>query len=117
MKQSENVRYEDALTQLGKKIATTRLYLGFTQEELATQANIGKRTLERIENGEPSQTLNILKILKVLRLDQNFFEIFPEPEISPMAYLHGKRKLPKRIRKPTTAQEAAETAWKWGDEI
>lgn len=107
---------ETELTQLGKKIATTRLYLGYTQEELATQANIGKRTLERIENGEASQTSNILKILKVLHLDQNFLEIFPEPEISPMAYLHGKRKLPQRVRKTTTAQEVAEPTWKWGDE-
>lgn len=57
---------------IAKKISETRKIKGFTQEELAEQAKINLRTIQRIENAESEprgKTLNL--ICTVLEIDVN----------------------------------------------
>lgn len=55
---------------IAKKISETRKIIGLTQEELAEQAKINLRTIQRIENSESEprgKTLNL--ICDVLEID------------------------------------------------
>ena len=46
---------EAALAELGLRLAQRRIQLGQTQDELATEAGVSKRTVERLEAGESTQ--------------------------------------------------------------
>ncbi|WP_127845503.1 helix-turn-helix domain-containing protein [Psychroflexus aestuariivivens] len=55
---------------IGKKISETRKIKGFTQEELAEQAKINLRTIQRIENSESEPRGKTLKLIcEVLGID------------------------------------------------
>jgi len=54
---------------LGEKVASIRKEKGFTQEELARTADIGRATLSRLENGEVSPRYETLeKVAKALQV-------------------------------------------------
>lgn len=54
---------------LGEKVASIRKDKGFTQEELARTADIGRATLSRLENGEVSPRYETLKkVAKALQV-------------------------------------------------
>ena len=55
MKISTLLADEAILTEMGARIARRRLDLQLTQAELAEQAGVAKRTLERIEAGASAQ--------------------------------------------------------------
>ncbi|MDP6037110.1 MAG: helix-turn-helix domain-containing protein, partial [Candidatus Latescibacteria bacterium] len=46
---------ETILGEIGRRLAKRRIALGYTQAHLADQAGIAKRTVERIEAGNPTQ--------------------------------------------------------------
>ena len=47
------------LVELGSRIARLRLERNLKQAELAAQAGIGKRTLERMEAGGPTELIHL----------------------------------------------------------
>jgi len=105
---------EAILAELGGRLARRRLELQLTQEMLAEQAGISKRTVERIETGATTQISSIIRILRVLGLLDRLETLVPEAGPRPMDLLKLKGKVRKRAsgkRKPTD-----EIPWKWGDE-
>ena len=104
------------LAEIGRRVARLRIERGFTQADLADQAGIGKRTLERLEAGESIQLTNFLQVLRVLQLLDGLESLLPEPGPRPMELLkhHGKqrKRASARKRKPNQAGET----WRWGDE-
>ena len=59
---------EAVITELGARIAHRRIELGMSQAEMAKQAGIGKRTIERIESGEDTQLTTLIRLLRILEL-------------------------------------------------
>ena len=107
-----------ALAELGARILSRRIELRLTQANLAEQAGVGKRTLERIESGGDTQLTTLIRLLRVLGLSSQLNELVPEPTTSPMALLR-KNDLPqpKRVRQRTLAKsKEPKQPWKWGDE-
>ncbi len=105
---------EAILAELGKRFAQRRLELQLTQEMLAEQAGVSKRTVERVETGATTQISSITRILRVLGLLDRLETLVPEVGPRPMDLLKLKGKVRKRAsgkRKPTD-----EIQWKWGDE-
>ena len=103
------------LTDLGRGLADRRIRMGLTQAELAKQAGIGKRTLERIEAGNSCQTSALIRILRILRLQGELMRIIPPSGPSPMDLLRLKGKRPKRASSKTRPTGPAKK-WSWGDE-
>lgn len=55
---------------LGQRVAELRIARRFTQAELAYEAGVSHRTLQRLEAGEPVKSDGLLKVIKCLgRLD------------------------------------------------
>ena len=105
---------EAILTELGKRFAQRRLELQLTQEMLAEQAGISKRTMERVEAGATTQMSTMIRMLRVLGLLDRLEALLPEavPRPTDLLKLKGKtRKRASGMRKPTN-----EMPWKWGDE-
>ncbi|MEA1950863.1 MAG: helix-turn-helix domain-containing protein [Planctomycetota bacterium] len=114
MKIEKQTTPEAVITELGMRMARRRMELGMTQAEVAEQAGVGKRTVERIEAGTDTQLSTLIRLLSVLDLTERLDHLVPEATVSPMEMLKHqtkprKRAMPKRAAKP-------KEPWKWGDE-
>jgi transcriptional regulator with XRE-family HTH domain len=105
---------EDLLHELGHRIARLRLERNLSQAQLAEQAGISKRTLERLEAGAAATQLSLfLRVLRQLDLLERLELLLPEPQPSPLALLEQqqqatrKRASRRRIAKPASS-------WSWG---
>jgi transcriptional regulator with XRE-family HTH domain len=98
-------------------VARRRIELGLTQADLAEQAGIGKRTLERLEAGESVQLTNFLQVMRMLRLLDGLESLIPEPGPRPMELLKQQGKQRKRASARQRKPEQASPPWKWGDEL
>ena len=103
---------EALLQELGQRIARLRLERNLSQAQLAEQAGISKRTLERLEAGAAATQLSLfLRVLRQLDLLERLELLLPEPQLSPLALLQQqatrKRACRRRIAKPAGA-------WSWG---
>jgi transcriptional regulator with XRE-family HTH domain len=104
---------ETILGEIGRRLAKRRIALGYTQAHLADQAGIAKRTVERIEAGNPTQMTNIIRILRVLGWLENLERLIPEIGPSPMDLLKLKGKERQRASKQRVQSDKS---WTWGDE-
>jgi transcriptional regulator with XRE-family HTH domain len=103
------------LGELGERLASTRVQLNLTQADLAEQAGVAKRTIERLESGQAATQLSgFLRVCRVLGLLERLEAFIPEPVPSPIAQLKqksrqrqrasGKKSVPRQSRK-----------WTWGE--
>jgi transcriptional regulator with XRE-family HTH domain len=103
------------LAEIGKRIARYRIDSQITQADLAKQAGVSKRTVERVEAGATAQFSTIIRILRVLDFMEGLEKLVPEPLPRPMELLKQKGKVRQRVstsRRPDKAPKK----WSWGDE-
>ena len=103
------------LEELGRRLGQRRIALGLTQAKLALEAGVSKRTIERIEAGAATQTLNLIRILRVLGLLPGLDRLIPETGPSPMDLLKLKGKARKRAASRRSTNPSGE-GWSWGDD-
>lgn len=115
MKLSNLIADDAILAEVGERIAQHRLDLQLTQADLAEQAGIGKRTVERIEAGASAQMSSIIRILRVLELLPNLDRMLPEAGPKPMEMLKRRGKVRQRASKPRSSDQSGEP-WRWDDE-
>lgn len=110
---------------VGERIERRRIEAGLTQAELAEQAGIGKRTLERIEAGRGGELVTLIRVLRSLDALEGFESLVPELPPSPIEQLKLRRKERKRVahargrrevpEHPNEVRESAGTKpWTWG---
>jgi len=105
---------EAVLTELGRRFVQRRLEFQFTQEMLAEQAGVSKRTVERIEAGATAQMSTMIRILRALELLDRLETLVPETGPRPMDLVKLKGKA--RQRASGKRQAANAEPWRWGDE-
>ena len=104
---------EALLQELGQRIARLRLDRNLTQAQLADQAGISKRTLERLEAGAAATQLSLfLRVLRQLDLLERLELLIPEPQPSPLALLKLQQSGRKRASRRRVAAPAS--SWTWG---
>jgi len=102
------------LTEIGDRLAKYRLHRNLTQGELAREAGVSKRTVVRIEGGEPTQLTNLIRVIRTLDLLKNLDAFIPPPASSPLEQLRIQGKQRKRASpKPRTSKGKDE--WTWGE--
>jgi len=104
------------LGELGSRLSRIRLEHNLTQAQLATQAGVSKRTVERLETGAVATQLSgFIRVCRVLNLVERFELLIPEPVPGPVAQLKSGG---KKRQRASTAKPAAPPAgkWQWGDE-
>ena len=104
------------LEELGRRLEALRLGRNQTQAQLARQAGVSKRTIERLESGAVAVQLSgFVRVCRALDLLDRLDAFVPEPLVSPIALL----KLRGRSRRRASGKPApgpAPKAWTWGDE-
>ena len=111
---------EAILAEIGMRLARMRLEQNRTQEEIATQAGVAKRTVERMEKGIGGARLTaFFRVCRVLGILERLELLVPEPTIGPMQLLKLQKKTRLRARrrkeKPMMVEEE-QAPWKWGDD-
>ena len=102
------------LMELGERLARRRLELQLTQADLAEQAGISKRTVERVEAGATTQVSTMIRIIRVLELLDRLEMLVPDVGPRPMDLIKLKGK--KRQRASRKKPQSERASWKWGDE-
>lgn len=109
---------EAILKEVGRRLQRYRLNCRMTQEELAEESGVSKRTVERIEAGKTAQTSNLVRILLKLKLHVNLEVLVPEPQLRPMDMIKAYENIYKRKRATgkRKVKEKPIVPWTWGDE-
>lgn len=116
MKITSTLSDEAVLVEIGQRLEQVRIERGLTQAELAEQAGISKRTIERIEAGAvAAQLTQLVRICRVLGILERWDALVPEPVMSPMALLKLQKKRRQRVTKRKTSDTSPQQ-WTWGDE-
>lgn len=100
------------LAELGRRLTQQRIDLQLTQADLAEQAGVSKRTVERIEAGFTTQLSTFIRILRILDLLERLNDLVPETGPRPMDLL----KLKGKTRQRAVRKKSTKDAWQWGDE-
>jgi transcriptional regulator with XRE-family HTH domain len=105
------------LREIGERLERRRIDAGLTQAELAEEAGISKRTVERIEAGRSTDFAMLLRLLRVLKLLEPLELWIPDLPQSPLVLLKGRGRARKRVGHPRSPAGAAATKpappWKW----
>ncbi len=104
---------EAILSEIGNRISRRRLAQQLTQAELAEQAGIAKRTLERVEAGLTAQFSTIIRIFRVLGLLPRLDQLLAEPSLRPLEAAARKGKA--RQRAPGRGKSKKQRPWSWDD--
>ena len=103
---------EGVLTELGHRLRRVRLNINLTQAELAKQAGVSRRALQKAEDGEVTTVGTLVNILRGLGQLSQLDTFLPEPPPSPvqLAKLQGQtKKRASRKRK----KEKTSDSWHW----
>jgi predicted transcriptional regulator len=103
------------LEEIGRRLWRRRLDMELTQANLADQAGVSKRTVERMEAGAAAQTLSLIRVLRVLDLLQGLDQLIPETGPRPMDLLKLKGKERKRASSART-KDKINDVWTWGED-
>ena len=104
------------LEAIAKRLTQARIRMELTQAELAKEAGIGKRTVERLEAGESVQLNSFIRVLRVLELLDIFTTLLPDPQPTPMQLLKLKTEEPQRVYKSRKNKEPPRKPWVWGED-
>ena len=115
MKLNDTMSDSALLKMLGERLSGHRLQRNLTQQQVADQAGLGLRTVQRLELGAAATQLSgFLRVCRVLGLVENLEAFIPEPAASPMSQLRQAG----RKRQRATGRKAAPGKagkWTWGD--
>ena len=110
---------ETLLGKVGERLARLRLSRNLTQAQLAEQAGLGVRTIQRLELGATATQLSgFLRVCRVLGLLERLDTLIPEVTASPIAQLKLQGRERRRASGLKTAAPmagAAKKKWSWGE--
>ena len=110
---------ESIISELGERVRQGRLKANITQNKLAKESGVAKRTIERFENGASIQLTSFIRILRALDYVEALAHLVPEQTKGPMEILNKKehtrhRATGNRGNKEARDQEAKQ-AWEWAE--
>lgn len=107
------------LAEIGARLQRTRLERNQTQQQLADEAGIGVRTLERLESGRGATLANVVRVLRALELLEALDRALPPPLASPVERLKlagRRRRRASGVAPAPRAVDHGDPTWTWGDE-
>lgn len=97
------------LTEIGKRLTRIRLARNLSQAQLASNAGVGKNTVQRLEMGEGVALASFVRVLRGLGLLSELEMAIPESAPSPIEQLERSGAERKRASGPRSG-----TKWRWG---
>jgi transcriptional regulator with XRE-family HTH domain len=115
MKMDSKLTDEALLKLVGERLSGLRLARNLTQQQLAEQAGLGLRTVQRLELGAAATQLSgFFRVCRVLGLVENLETFIPQPMASPMEQLKQAGRKRQRATGKKTAP-AGSKKWTWGE--
>ena len=116
MKITNQMSDEQVLQVLGERLARVRLEKNRTQAEVAEEAGVGLRTLQRLESGEAGTHLpGFLRVCRALGLADRLDTFVPEPVPSPIERMKLMGKTRKRASGGKVESGDTSAEWTWGE--
>jgi transcriptional regulator with XRE-family HTH domain len=112
MKIDKDLSDSAVIEEIGRRITRRRIDMNLTQATLAERAGIGKRTVERVENGESAQLSSVVRMLRVLDLLPALDAMLPEAGIKPLDVVKLKGRQRKRA---SPGRSGTSATWEWQD--
>ncbi len=107
------------LQELGARLERRRIDANLTQAQLAEEAGISKRTLERIEAGRRTDFVMLVRALRALKLVEGLESLLSDRPQSPITLLKQKGRERQRVRRARSKSgrgtAAPSAPWKWGE--
>lgn len=103
---------DSILEEIGTRLSAARLARNLTQADLARDAGISKRTLERLEAGESAQLTSFIRLLRALDLIEGLGALLPAARPGPIELLEAGGK----PRQRASGDEVSGEPWSWGDD-
>lgn len=100
MKFTAELTDDAVLMLIGERVERQRIEANLTQAELAREAGLSKRTVERIEAGKGCELVMLIRVLRVLKLSEGLNVLLPDLPPSPIALLRMKGKQRRRVAHP-----------------
>jgi transcriptional regulator with XRE-family HTH domain len=95
----------DGVAHLGEHIRIARKRREMTLEEMASRMFVTRKTLSRLENGDPGASLGVLaSALWVLGFEKDLLAI-AHPEQDRVGIYRERQRLPKRVRPSKTQHD------------
>jgi transcriptional regulator with XRE-family HTH domain len=118
MKITSEITDVAVLHEIGDRLERRRIDAGLTQAQLAEEAGISKRTVERIEAGHSTDSVMLLRFLRVLKLLETLDQLVPDLPQSPLILLKSRGRMRQRVgharRLPDgTGAPKPAAPWKW----
>ncbi|HVC02142.1 MAG TPA: helix-turn-helix transcriptional regulator [Steroidobacteraceae bacterium] len=118
MKITSELTDRAVLREFGDRLERRRIDAGLTQAQLAEEAGISKRTVERIAAGHSIDFGMLLRVLRVLKLLEALDQLVSDLPQSPLVILDGRGRARKRVghsRRPpdVTVVPKPASPWKW----
>jgi transcriptional regulator with XRE-family HTH domain len=104
---------EAILAELGTRLSAARLSRDLTQAQLAHEAGVSKRTVERLEGGRSAHLTSFIRILRTLGLAERLDLLLPPAQPEPMDLLRRAGEAPQRASGGTARRDEP---WSWADE-
>ena len=101
------------LEELGERLARSRIDRQLTQAQLAEQAGIGKRTVERMEAGSSAQLASLIRVLRVLGLLTQLDQLLPPAGPRPLDYLEREGKPRQRASSRCSSGRTEDKPLSW----
>ena len=119
MKITPDLTDNAVLREIAFRLARRRIDTNLTQADLAQQAGVSKRTLERIEAGQSTDVSWLIRTLRALGLFDELNGLVPDLPLSPMALIKQRGRERKRVGhtrgSKSPVSRAPSHAWKWGE--
>ena len=112
MKLTPELTDSAVLREIGIRLARRRIDESVTQGELAEEAGTSKRTVERIEAGQSTDFVMLLRVLRALKLTESLEQLVPDLPQSPIALLKGGGRARKRVGHSRKSPKPR-VPWKW----
>ncbi|HBZ53041.1 MAG TPA: XRE family transcriptional regulator [Eubacterium sp.] len=111
MKINKDLQEKAIASELSTRIKQYRISASITRAELAERSMVSVGTIARFENGNDIGLLNLIRLLKVLDLEEKLDLLIPDPQNRPSYYVDNHT-AKQRARK----RKKSDNDWKWGDE-
>lgn len=102
--------------ELGQRIQRLRLERNLDQRQLASEAGIGRVTLQRLEEGKSVNLTSLLRVLRGLGLLERVNQLVPDPVPSPIEQLERGGRQRQRARPSSSGNDQESLPWSWRDE-
>lgn len=101
------------LVHLGQRLKDYRIARSLTQEELAQQAGISRRSVANLEHGASGSVETLVRVLRALGHTDRLLLLVPDTTLDPFDPMLERKKKRQRVRTKAPHNQPR-APWSWG---